>query len=161
MVFDQDVFRRLCRARDYLAGTPGPASLHEAAREAGMSPFHFIRRFEAVFGATPHQYRIGLRIDRARQLLAAGQWTVTEVCLEVGMSSLGSFSELFLRRVGETPSAYRRRARTLVSVPGALPLPLFPGCLSLLAHLPPGVDLRRNSAIFEKREAAAKKYNLE
>jgi hypothetical protein len=61
---------------------------------------------------------------------------VTDVCMEVGFSSLGSFSDLFARRVGTSPSAWRRRMRTLVSVPGALPAVLTPGCLSLMARLP-------------------------
>jgi AraC-like DNA-binding protein len=106
----------------------GPAPTIEAlAREVRISPFHFIRRFEAVFGVTPHQYRIQVRLDRAKELLASGQLSVTAVCMEVGFSSLGSFSTLFTRRFGETPSAYRRRVRAG---------DLGPGCLSLMGHLP-------------------------
>ena len=56
--------------------------------------------------------------------------------MEVGFSSLGSFSTLFARRLGETPSAYQRRIRTSVQVPGMLPATLTPGCLSLMGHLP-------------------------
>ena len=103
-----------------------------------MSPFHFIRQFEAVFGATPHQLRIRSRLDRAKQLLALGEHSVTEVCLEVGFESLGSFSHLFASRIGEPPSVYRRRVRRMVAVPGALPDEVFPGCLSLMRHLPAG-----------------------
>lgn len=131
-------FRRLCRARDLLTEpTDLPLSIADIARDAQMSPSHFIRQFEAVFGLTPHQFRIDARLDLARRLLARGDSSVTDVCMEVGFSSLGSFSALFLRRVGESPSGYRRRARALVSVPGRLPLDLFPGCLTLLARLPP------------------------
>lgn len=101
-----------------------------------ISPFHFIRQFEAVFGVTPHQFRIQRRLDLARQLLAAGNHSVTDVCMEVGFSSLGSFSALFARRVGEPPSAYRRRVRSLVQVPGAVPVDLTPGCLTLMSRLP-------------------------
>jgi AraC-like DNA-binding protein len=101
-----------------------------------MSPFHFIRQFEALFGVTPRQFRIGARIDRAKLLLAQGEFSVTEVCLEVGFSSLGSFSDLFARRVGAPPSDYRRRARVMVRVPGFAPPELFPGCLSLMGRLP-------------------------
>jgi AraC-like DNA-binding protein len=138
MLLDQGTFRRLCMARDMLAAIPyRRLSIHEAAREAGISPFHFIRQFESLFGITPHQFRIQLRIDRAKLLLASGQMSVTETCMEVGMSSLGSFSDQFQRRVGDTPSAFQRRARTLVSVPGQLPPRFFPGCLSLMAMLPP------------------------
>jgi len=133
-----DAFRGLCRARELLHDVPErPWTVEEVAREAGISPFHFIRQFETVFGRTPHQFRIESRLARARRLLAAGRHSVTEVCVEVGFSSLGSFSDLFTRRVGETPSGYRRRARAMVSVPGKLPRALFPGCLSLMGSLPP------------------------
>jgi AraC-like DNA-binding protein len=132
-----DLLRRLCRARDLLSEAPErPVTIADAAREACMSPFHFIRRFEALFGVTPHQFRIGARIERAKLLLARGEFSVTEVCMEVGFSSLGSFSDLFARRVGAPPSDYRRRARAMVRVPGFAPQELFPGCLSLMGRLP-------------------------
>jgi AraC-like DNA-binding protein len=130
-------FRRLCQARDLLAEVrETPVSIEDVARQVQISPFHFIRQFEAVFGATPHQFRIQSRLERARHLLASGQYSVTEVCLEVGFSSLGSFSGLFTRRVGETPSAYQRRVRVMAPVPGSVPRDLIPGCLSLMRHLP-------------------------
>jgi hypothetical protein len=69
---------------------------------------------------------------------------VTEVCLEVGFSSVGSFSDLFSRRVGVAPSAYRRRFRTLVPMPGRLPAELIPGCLTLMCQVPEHI------ALFEK-----------
>src|SRR5512143_3825229 len=100
MLVGPSLFSGLCRARRALRSvTERPLSIEEAARLAGISPFHFIRQFEAVFGATPHQYRIEARLDRARRLLAKGELSVTEVCMEVGFSSLGSFSDLFTRRV--------------------------------------------------------------
>lgn len=112
----------LCRAREQLreAQEP-PQTIAQIAREAGMSPFQFIRTFNAVFGVTPHQFRIHARIDRAKDLLAAGDRSVTDVCMEVGFSSLGSFSDLFARRVGVAPSRYRGRPRPA------------PGCLTLMA----------------------------
>lgn len=130
-------FARLCRARSRLVEDAAtPWSIEEVARESGMSPFHFSRSFGAVFGLSPHQARIAARLDRAKLLLARGELSVTEVCLEVGFESLGSFSTLFARRVGEPPSRYRRRVRAQVAVPGALPLLAFPGCLTLMAQLP-------------------------
>jgi AraC-like DNA-binding protein len=137
MLLRHEGFRRLCRARDLLreAREPSP-SIEDLAREVHISPFHFIRQFEAVFGTTPHQFRIQSRLDRARHLLAMGEHSVTDVCMEVGFSSLGSFSTLFTRRLGEAPSAYRRRVRTSVQVPGELPAALTPGCLSLMSYLP-------------------------
>ena len=121
---------------------PSP-TIEQLAREVHISPFHFIRQFEAVFGVTPHQVRITSRIELAKQLLAAGEYSVTDVCMEVGFSSLGSFSTSFAQRVGETPSAYRRRIRTLVSVPGRRISHLTPGCLSLMATLPASAFVER------------------
>src|SRR5262245_41230438 len=125
---------RLCRARDLLRETHDrPLSIREVAKEAAISPFHFIRRFAAVFGETPHQFRIEARLERAKRLLALSDYSVTDVCMEVGFESLGSFSDLFARRVGIAPSVYRRRVRSVMQVPGLLPPELTPGCLTLMA----------------------------
>jgi AraC-like DNA-binding protein len=138
MLLRHEGFRRLCRARDLLREVREPSpSIADLAREVHISPFHFIRQFEAVFGVTPHQFRIQTRLDAAKHLLAAGHLSVTDVCMEVGFSSLGSFSALFTQRIGETPSAYRRRVRAMVQVPGNVPADLRPGCLALLGRLPP------------------------
>lgn len=146
MVLGHDLRVRLGRARDRLRGVDAPSpSVAELAREARMSPFQFIRLFAAVFGDTPHQHRIAARLERARQLLARGEHSVTEVCVEVGFSSLGSFSDLFTRRVGVAPSVYRRRARATVQAPGMVPPALIPGCFLLMCG-PAGLQL----AISEK-----------
>lgn len=140
-------FLGLCRARDLLRDEHDrPVTIDEAAREARMSRFHFIRQFAALFGDTPHQCRIQAQLDRAKHLLALSDCPVTDVCMEVGFSSLGSFSRLFATRVGVPPSAYRRRARPMVVVPGMPPPQLFPGCLSLMADA---------FAIFEKHHTPA------
>ena len=119
MILRPDVFDRLCRARVALTEEPEVApTVEEVARSAGISPFHFIRQFESVFGSTPHQLRIQSRLDRARRLLAAGGLSVTDVCMEVGFSSLGTFSRTFRDIVGETPSEFRTRG----------PIPAVPSC---------------------------------
>ena len=145
MLLRHEGFRRLCRARDLLLETrERPLTIHELARDVHISPFHLIRQFEAVFGATPHQFRQASRLELARQLLASGQYSVTEVCMEVGFSSLGSFSVLFTRRMGETPSVYQRRMRPFISVPGVVSSHLTPGCLTLLGRLPASAFAGRN-----------------
>ena len=137
MLLAPDVFRRLCRARDMLGDAPEEeSSIREVALTVDLSPFHFIRQFEALFGLTPHQFRIRCRVDRAKRLLAHGELSVTAVCMEVGFSSLGSFSDMFSRRVGAAPSVYRRRARALVQVPDCLVVPPAPSCLDVLTFLP-------------------------
>jgi AraC-like DNA-binding protein len=123
-------FRRLCRARDLLLREPAPR-VAAVAREVGLSRFHFMRAFSALFGLTPRQFVIRQRLERARALLANGS-PVTDTCLEVGFSSLGSFSAQFRRELGEAPSALGRR---LGPVLAAHPRALEPGCLSLLAAL--------------------------
>lgn len=138
MSLDDQARARLCRARELLSAVDRPLRIDELARELEMSPFHFTRRFQLVFGATPHQFRIARRLERAKILLARGDHSVTDVCMELGFSSLGSFSALFAARVGESPSVYRRRMRVMMQVPGTLPPALVPGCLSLLANLPSG-----------------------
>jgi AraC-like DNA-binding protein len=117
----------LCQARQLLAEVRAPnVSITDAAREASMSSFHFIRRFAAVFGETPHQFRTRERLTAAQRLLARGH-SVTQVCLEVGFNSLGSFSALFTRELGISPAAYQRSLRHCVYVPEWTPHP--PTCL--------------------------------
>jgi AraC-like DNA-binding protein len=142
-----NAFVRLCRARDMLREVHDhPLTIDDVAREAAMSPFHFIRQFSALFGDTPHQFRIQARLDRAKHLLALGEYSVTDVCMEVGFSSLGSFSDLFARRVGTPPSAYRRRVRSMVAVPGSVPRELIPGCLTLMGAAFATLEKRRPGA---------------
>jgi AraC-like DNA-binding protein len=134
-VLTRAAFVRLCTARDRLADgseSGRPVSIRDIANDVAMSPFHFIRQFEALFGATPHQFRMQVRIDRAKRLLALSDYSVTDVCFEVGFSSLGSFSDLFARRVGAPPSVYRRQIRSSVPV-GEWPARVTPGCLTLMA----------------------------
>lgn len=134
-------FRQLCRARDLLADVrSGNVSIRDAAREASLSSFHFIRRFEAVFGETPHQFRTRERLTTAQRLLARGH-SVTDVCLDVGFNSLGSFSTLFARKIGLSPAAYQRSLRRSVYIPDWTPHP--PACLLCMG----GPDA---IAIFEK-----------
>jgi AraC-like DNA-binding protein len=140
--------RRLSRARGMLCqALDEKLTLDQVAREAALTPTQFIRSFKAVFGQTPHQVRIEARLELAKRLLITDSMPVTEVCAAVGFASLGTFSHVFARRIGSSPSVFRREARTLVQVPGTVPLKLYPGCLTLMAHLPPG-------AIFEKRAVA-------
>lgn len=103
------------------------------ARHAHMSPAHFSRRFKAAYGETPHRYLMTRRIERAMALLRHG-WTVTDTCMAVGCTSLGSFSTAFRAMTGETPSGYRSRGHSaLHGMPGCLvrmlsrPVPATPG----------------------------------
>ena len=100
----------LRRARDLIDREYArPLEVSELARAALMSTAHFSRSFKAAYGETPYTYLMTRRIERAKALLRSGELTVTEVCLEVGCTSLGSFSARFTELVGETPTAYRAR----------------------------------------------------
>jgi AraC-like DNA-binding protein len=128
MLIDPRTFRRLVTLREQLVETDD--SLNVLARDIGLSPSRLIRLFTAVFGETPHRYRTQARLDRAREQLATGAH-VTDVCMQVGYSSLGSFSALFTRWTGTPPSRYRRIVQVAADIP-----PLIPGCLGMLAALP-------------------------
>jgi AraC-like DNA-binding protein len=86
--------------------------LKNIARVAHLSPFHFHRAFCAVFGETPHAYRTRRRLEKASRLLSETEIPVTSVCLDTGFDSLGSFSTLFRRRYGASPTEFRRKHDT-------------------------------------------------
>jgi len=104
----------LRRARDLIDREYAkPLDVPTLARRALMSPAHFSRRFRAAYGETPYSYLMTRRIERAMALLRAGV-SVTDASMEVGCSSLGSFSSRFAEIVGETPTAYRSREHDAV-----------------------------------------------
>jgi AraC-like DNA-binding protein len=103
--------RRLLRARDAMdRAYAEPLDIPTLARVAHVSEAHFIRTFRATFGETPHRYLQRRRVERAMFLLRESDRSVTDVCLDVGFTSLGSFSRTFRDIVGESPTQYRRRA---------------------------------------------------
>lgn len=112
----------LRRARDLMDREYArPLDVAALARTALMSPGHFSRQFRAAYGETPYAYLMTRRIERAKALLRRGDMSVTEVCIEVGCTSLGSFSARFTQLVSETPTAYRARNHSaLASVPGCI-----------------------------------------
>ena len=119
----------LRRARDLMDRTYAePLDVPTMARAALMSPAHFSRKFRAAYGETPYAYLMTRRIERAKALLRQGR-SVTDTCMAVGCTSLGSFSSRFREIVGETPTQYRARDhRHLESVPS---------CVSKVATRPP------------------------
>jgi AraC-like DNA-binding protein len=99
----------LRRARDLIDREYArPLDVPTMAQRALMSPAHFSRQFRAAYGETPYTYLMTRRIERAMALLRGGM-SVTDACMAVGCTSLGSFSSRFTELVGETPSAYRSR----------------------------------------------------
>ncbi|MFW6599990.1 helix-turn-helix domain-containing protein [Propionibacteriaceae bacterium Y2011] len=118
----EDLNRRMLRARDMMdRAFAEPLDVPAMAAAAHVSPAHFSRSFRAVFAETPHRYLQRRRVERAMFLLRQGNQSVTEICFEVGFSSLGTFSRTFTAIVGESPSTYRRRGR----------LPDVPSCFTM------------------------------
>lgn len=132
-----DALVHLRRARDHLdRNFASDVGLDEAARIALVSKFHFLRLFTGAYGVTPGVYVANRRIERAQDLLRTTNLTVTEVCMAVGYSSLGSFATRFREITGETPGAFQRRW----AADGA---PRIPGCFVFMW----GLAERRSSDI--------------
>ncbi|HVS07291.1 MAG TPA: AraC family transcriptional regulator [Candidatus Dormibacteraeota bacterium] len=113
----EETNRRMLRARDAMdRAYAEPLDLPTLARIAHLSEAHFIRTFRATFGETPHRYLQRRRVERAMFLLRATDRSVTDICLDVGFNSLGTFSRSFQAIVGEPPTAYRERG-PIMAVP--------------------------------------------
>jgi AraC-like DNA-binding protein len=118
----EDSNRRMLRARDAMDRRYAePLDVPTLARLAHVSEAHFIRTFRATFGETPNRYLQRRRVERAMFLLRSGDRSVTDICMDVGFSSLGTFSRVFRDIVGEPPSVYRQRG----------PLPAVPTCFAM------------------------------
>jgi AraC-like DNA-binding protein len=118
-----DDTRRLLRARDAMdRGYGRVLEIDALARSVFFSRAHFIRSFRAAFGETPHRYLQRRRLERAMALLRQTDQPVTEICLDVGFNSLGTFSRTFGQVLGISPSAYRRRSQAMARgrVPGCI-----------------------------------------
>ena len=100
--------RHLLRAKDLAdARYAERLEVDDMAKAAGLSRAHFSREFKHAFGVSPHAYLLTRRLERAASLLRVTDRSVTEVCMDVGLQSLGSFTTSFKRMYGKTPSAYR------------------------------------------------------
>jgi AraC-like DNA-binding protein len=116
--------RHLLRAKDLAdARYAEPLGVRDMARAAGLSPAHFSREFRAAFGESPHGYLLTRRLERAAALLRTTDRSVTEICFDVGLRSLGSFTSSFTRTYGISPAAYR------AAFPPAAERALVPACM--------------------------------
>lgn len=123
----EDTNRRMLRARDAMDRSYAqPLDVPALARIAHVSQAHFTRTFRATFGETPHRYLQRRRVERAMFLLRETDRSVTDICLDVGFTSLGTFSRTFRDIVGESPSAYRAQNGPIVA----------PNCFQLAATRP-------------------------
>ena len=100
--------RHLVRAKDLAdARYSDRLGVGDMAAAAGLSKAHFSREFRRAFGESPHHYLLTRRLERAAALLRMTDWSVAEVCVEVGLQSIGSFTTSFKRAYGQTPTGYR------------------------------------------------------
>jgi transcriptional regulator GlxA family with amidase domain len=125
----EEMNRHLLRARDAMdRAYAEPLDVRAVAAVACVSEAHFSRSFRAVFGETPHHYLQRRRVERSMFLLRETDRSVTDICLDVGFTSLGTFSRTFHEIVGETPSGYRMGHGPIVA----------PNCVQLAAMRPQG-----------------------
>jgi AraC-like DNA-binding protein len=123
----EDLNRRLLRARDAMdRAYAEPLDVRAVAAVAHISAAHFSRSFRATFGETPHRYLQRRRVERSMFLLRETDRSVTDICLDVGFTSLGTFSRTFREIVGETPSGYRVANGPMVA----------PNCFQMMAMRP-------------------------
>jgi len=134
--------RHLLRARDLAdARYAEPLTVADLAREAGLSPAHFSREFRRAFGEPPHRYLLTRRLERASALLRNTDRSVADICIAVGLSSVGSFTTSFRRVYGVTPLAYRS------SYPPALRLVRIPMCVTRAYGRPQNRTFREDTPV--------------
>ncbi len=124
------LYRRLVRAKMFIDDHyDQDINLSDIADEALFSKFHFTRLFKSIYGKTPHQYLISVRIDHAKLLLQTNI-SVAEVCYEVGFGSVSSFSGLFSNIVGQSPSTYQANQHQWLRAVADAPLNFIPNCFA-------------------------------
>jgi AraC-like DNA-binding protein len=134
--------RHLLRAKDLAdARYREPLDVPALARAAHLSPAHFSREFRRAFGDTPHQYLLTRRLERAAALLRATDRSVADICLNVGLRSVGSFTTSFGRLFGQSPTAYR------AAHPPAAMRARIPTCVLLAYGRPQSSSFREDSRV--------------
>jgi AraC-like DNA-binding protein len=124
------LYRRLVQAKLFIdKHYAEPIDLNNIADEAYFSKFHFIRLFKTIYRKTPHQYLVSVRIEKAKELLK-GNIPVSDVCYAIGFESLGSFSGLFKKMTGISPSTYWARQQKIKAQLIQSPLQFIPACIA-------------------------------
>jgi AraC-like DNA-binding protein len=132
--------RHLLRARDLAdARYFEPLGVEDLARAAGLSRAHFSREFQRTFGESPHSYLLTRRLERAAALLRGTDRPVIEICLRVGLQSVGSFTTSFTRTYGKSPTAYRG------AFPPAASQAMVPSCVARVYGRPQSSTFREDS----------------
>ena len=133
--------RHLLRAKDLADARYGePLTVDDLAHAAGLSRAHFSREFRSTFGIAPHAYLLTRRLERAAAMLRTTDHAVADICLAVGLQSVGSFTTSFTRTYGVSPTAYR------ATFPPAAHSALIPTCVVRAFSLPQHRTFREDSA---------------
>jgi transcriptional regulator GlxA family with amidase domain len=153
---DPRLLRRLLRAKDRMDAAPHEAwSVSRLAKVSGVSQAHFARSFKQAFGIPPHRYLLTRRIERATALLRDTDLPITEIAFQTGWESLGTFGRTFRDIAGESPSANRKRARSIRNG-----LEQVPGCIVAASHRPnlkiAVSEKRRRTAVGENEASSTK-----
>jgi AraC-like DNA-binding protein len=143
--------RHLLRARDLAdARYSEPVEVDDMASAAGLSKAHFSREFRRAFGESPHHYVLTRRLERAGSLLRMTDWTVGEICVAVGLSSVGSFTTSFKRAFGQTPTEYRAKQ------PPAALAARVPSCVLRTFLRPEAARFKKPDSTFREDRGAAR-----
>lgn len=126
---DSEFYKRIIRAKEFINDCYSEQiNIDRIAREAYFSPYHFIRMFKQTYHITPHQYLTLRRIERAKELLKDENYSITDICFELGFESPGSFSTLFSRYTGLSPLKFRNLSIRKIYLSVNFPEKLVPGC---------------------------------
>jgi len=124
-------YKKICSGRDYLQEHFSDSfNLSEVAKYSCMSQYHFSRIFTNVFGESPNTFVARLRIEKAKNMLITEKFSIGEICERVGYTSIGSFSSLFKKQVGMSPTQYRRKLWGLSNESLSFPMQSIPLCYS-------------------------------
>jgi AraC-like DNA-binding protein len=148
MAIAPDVYKKIVTAKLYIDDSfHERIDLDQLSRQACLSRYHFHRLFTRIYRLTPHQYLTRKRIEAARKSLAANELSITEICNDVGFESIGSFSTLFKKEIGQAPASYRNLARQKQEQTRTQPRSFIPHCFietctakSKIQEAPPGGD---------------------
>jgi len=124
------LYRRIVQAKLYIDSNYAERiGIDNISDEAHFSKYHFIRLFREIYGTTPHQYLKNVRIMRAQQILKEGK-SISDACFSVGFDSLSSFSGLFKKIIGQSPSSYAKQYRNISKEISRTPLAYIPSCFT-------------------------------
>ncbi len=125
-----DIYKRVVAAKMYIDDNlHEPIKLEQVSQQACFSPFHFHKLFTRIYKKTPHEYLTQVRIEAAKKMLGQQDASVSQVCMNVGFESLGSFSTMFKKKSGVSPQVYRNSALERQKAADVQPKTFIPHCV--------------------------------